>query len=70
MKRTILAVLGFLLMGMGALALILGAMGLSLSPIAFIDRMTSPMAGVVIKLVMMLTGFILFYFARLDTELE
>ncbi|MFT4568060.1 MAG: hypothetical protein ACI9FN_003028 [Saprospiraceae bacterium] len=70
MKRTILAVLGFLLMGMGALALILGSMGLSLSPIAFLDRMMSPMGSIVVKLVMMLTGFILFYFGRLDPEMD
>lgn len=70
MNRTILAIIGFLLMGMGALALILGAMGLSLSPIAFLDRSVSPIGSVGIKIVMMLTGFIFFYFARMDPEME
>lgn len=70
MRRMLWSIVGFLMLGMGILSLILGFMGLSLSPIAFVDRMTSPMTSIVIKMAMMLIGFIIFYFARLNPQEE
>ncbi len=68
MNRVTVTVIGFLLMGLGALSLILGMLGLSLSPIVFIDRMTGSLDAFLIKLTMLLLGFVLFYMARIDPE--
>ncbi|MEL6389851.1 MAG: hypothetical protein AAFQ02_06790 [Bacteroidota bacterium] len=71
MNRVTVTVLGFVLFGTGFVALLLGLMGLSLSPLVFLDRLLNPLGSFVAKIIIMLVGFIMFYVARTaDEEVE
>jgi hypothetical protein len=62
-----LTVVGFLLAGTGFLAIILSLVGLQFTFLAWLDDM-GRLLGFVLKVAMVLVGFILMYIAQLDTE--
>jgi len=66
-KRSLFAVLGFLIFFFGFLSMIflLFAGGLRFSFLSFIDSM-GPVIGFVIRLVMMFGGLIMFYWNRVE----
>ena len=66
MNRVVLTVLGYVMLTVGVLSLILGAIGLRLQPISFIDRSFNPLTAFVIKLVILIIGIILFYRSRIN----
>lgn len=70
MNRKYGTVLGFMLFLTGFVALILGVIGLGLKPLTFIDEMTGSMGGTLVKLSMVVVGFIIFYMSRVDRSEE
>ena len=68
MTRTVFAIIGFLLFLIGFLALVLGFIGLGLYPVSLLDKAMSPLASFLIKLGMVLVGFIMFYMSRISRE--
>jgi hypothetical protein len=62
-----LTLIGFLLAGFGLLAIILSLVGLQFSFLAWLDDI-GRLFGFVVKVVMVLVGFILIYLAQLDAE--
>lgn len=68
-KQAIITTIGFLLVGIGLLALILSLVGVKLSFLVWLDS-SSRLFGFVGKLVMIIVGFILIYVAQTDLEQE
>lgn len=67
--KTIITILGFLLAGTGLLALILNLVGLKLSFLQWMDA-GGKLLGLIIQLVMTITGFIMVYFGQTDLSQE
>ena len=70
MSRISLTVIGFLLFLFGFLSLIMGLIGLGLYPISIIDKSFNPLVIILIKLIIMVLGFVLFYMSRVTREDE
>lgn len=68
-KQAIITTIGFLLVGIGLLALILSLVGVKLSFLVWLDS-SSRLFGFVGKLVMIIVGFIMIYVAQTDLEQE
>lgn len=64
-NKGIVTLVGFLLAGIGFLALVLSVVGVKLSFLTWIDR-PGPLVGFVIRLVMIVTGIIIVYLAQTD----
>lgn len=67
--KIIITTLGFLLAGVGFLALVLSIVGVKLSFLVWIDR-PGAMFGFVARLVMIMIGFILVYVGKTDLDQE
>lgn len=67
--KTIISTVGFLLAGVGFLALVLSMVGVKLSYLVWLDK-PSPLFGFVARLVMIIAGFIMVYFGKTDLEQE
>jgi len=63
MDRPIITVIGYLLILLGFLALILSMIGLRLSFLRFLE-FGGPLVGLIIKLTMIVAGFILMYVSK------
>lgn len=59
--------LGFLLVGVGFLALVLSLIGLKLSYLTWLDA-PGPLFGFLMRIVMIVGGFIVIYLAQMDPE--
>ena len=68
-NKGLFSLVGFLLAGIGFLALILSVVGVQFSFLTWIDR-PGRLFGFVMRLVMIITGIIIIYFAQLDPEQE
>ena len=66
-NKGIITLVGFLLAGLGFLALVLSVVGVKLSFLAWIDK-PGPLFGFVTRLVMIITGIIIVYLAQTDFE--
>lgn len=64
-NKGILTLVGFLLAGLGFLALVLSVVGVKLSFLTWIDA-PGPLFGFVIRLVMIIAGIIIVYLAQTD----
>jgi uncharacterized membrane protein len=69
MRRPLLTLLGYILFLFGCISVILGFIGLSFTPLAFLDRL-NPLASFLLKFSLILIGFILFYMSRVSREEE
>lgn len=67
--KTTITTIGFLLAGVGFLALVLSIVGVKLSYLVWLDK-PSALFGFVAKLVMIIVGFILVYVGKTDLEQE
>ena len=70
MNRVSVTVVGAILMLLGALSLILGVLGLSLTPLMFLEKLESTLLSFVIKLLILITGFVMFYMGRMNPNQE
>ena len=68
-KKVTVTTIGFLLAGVGFLALVLSLVGVKLSYLVWIDR-PGPLFGFVGKLVMIIAGIIMIYMGKTDLEQE
>lgn len=68
-NRGWITLVGFLLAGVGFLALILSLVGLQLSFLTWIDA-PGGLFGFVVRLVMIMAGIVLIYFGQTDLEQE
>lgn len=68
-RRGLLSLLGFLLVVIGFLALVYSLVGLKLSFLVWID-MPGPLFGFVMKLLMVIVGFVLVYIDQTDFKGE
>lgn len=68
MNRVTITIIGAVLFLMGFLALLLGLIGLSLTPLMFIERAFSPLGAFIAKITLLVLGFILFYVGRLSDD--
>lgn len=68
-KKATITTIGFLLAGIGFLALILSIVGVKLSYLVWLDR-PSALFGFVAKLLMVVFGFIMIYMGQTDLEQE
>lgn len=68
-KKTTLTTIGFLLAGVGFLALVLSLVGVKLSYLVWLDRM-GPLFGFVAKLIMVIAGIVLIYVGKTDLQQE
>lgn len=64
-NKGITTLVGFLLAGVGFLALVLSVVGVKLSFLTWID-LPGPLFGFIIRLVMIITGIIIVYLAQTD----
>ena len=67
--KTIITILGFLIAGTGLLALFLNLVGLKLSFLQWMDA-GGKLLGLVMQLIMSITGFIMIYFGQTDLSQE
>ncbi|WP_099155506.1 hypothetical protein [Flavilitoribacter nigricans] len=67
--RVTITTIGFLLAGVGFLALVLSIVGVKLSYLVWLDRMGA-LFGFVAKLAMVIIGFILVYVGKTDLDQE
>lgn len=67
--RVVITTIGFLLAGVGFLALVLSIVGVKLSYLVWLDR-PGALFGFVARLVMIIAGFILVYVGKTDLEQE
>ena len=65
MQKPIITLLGFLLFFFGAIAIILSIVGLQLSFLTWIDS-PSRTFGLVIRLLMLVSGLIIMYLSKMD----
>ena len=68
MNRVTFTVLGYVLLLIGMLSMILGFIGLSLQPLAFLERTLGPLCSFIVKLTMVVVGLIMFYMSRIPPE--
>lgn len=68
-KRGLLSLLGFLLVVIGFLALVYSLVGLKLAFLVWLD-LPGPLFGFVMKLVMVILGFVLVYIDQTDFKGE
>ncbi len=68
MNRVTFTVIGYILIVVGFVALILGMIGLNLKPLAFLDSVIGPLGAFLVKLLMIIVGFIMFYMSRVPME--
>lgn len=68
-NKGLLTLVGFLLAGLGFLALVLSLVGVKLSFLLWIDK-PGPLFGFVMRLLMILVGFVLVYLAQTDFKGE
>lgn len=65
-NRVTFTILGYVLLCIGFLSVILGAIGLRFGPLAFIDEGFSPIVSFTIKLCIIIAGVVMFYMSRID----
>ena len=70
MNRVTWTIIGWLLFLFGFISIILGLIGLNITPLVFIDRMFNPLFAFLIKLILIIAGIIIFYMSRLPQEEE
>lgn len=68
-KKTVITTIGFLLAGIGFLALVLSLVGVKLSFLVWLDR-PGALFGFVAKLVMIIAGLVMIYMGKTDLEQE
>ena len=68
-NKGLIMLIGFLLAGIGFIALILSLIGLQLSFLTWLDA-PGRLFGFLMRIVMIVAGIILVYMAQLDTESE
>ncbi len=68
-KRGLLSLLGFLLVVIGFLALVYSLVGLKIAFLVWLD-LPGPLFGFVMKLVMVILGFVLVYIDQTDFKGE
>lgn len=68
MNRVTYTVIGYILFATGVISLILGSIGLSLFPLSYIDRNTSPLTAMIIKFIILIVGIVMFYMSRVNPE--
>jgi hypothetical protein len=68
-KKTVITTIGFLLAGVGFLALVLSLVGVKLSYLVWLDR-PGALFGFVAKLVMIIAGLVMIYMGKTDLEQE
>jgi len=68
MNRVTYTVVGYILIVIGFVSLILAMIGLNLKPLTFIDNYAGPLGSFLIKLLMIIVGFIMFYMSRVPME--
>ncbi len=69
MKKAIMITAGFLLVGLGLLSLMLMLLGGRFTYLRWLDYW-GPLAGFVLKLLMVLAGFLLIFLSGIDWEKE
>lgn len=67
--KVIVTTIGFLIAGIGFLALVLSMVGVKLAYLVWLDR-SGPLLGFVGKLVMIIIGFIFIYVGKTDLSQE
>ena len=70
MNRVTWSIIGWLLFLLGFISIILGLIGLNITPLVFIDRVFNPLFAFLIKLILIIAGIIIFYMSRLPAEDE
>ena len=70
MNRVNVTVIGAVLMFLGVISIILGVLGLSLTPLLFLEKLDNPLLAFVIKLLMLIVGIVMFYMGRMNPEQE
>lgn len=70
MNRVSVTVIGALLTLLGILSIILGVLGLSLTPLLFLDKLENPLFIFLSKLLILITGIVMFYMGRMNPEQE
>lgn len=68
MNRVTFTVIGYILVLIGFLSLILAMIGLSLSPLVWIDRSLGQLGAFVTKLLMIVVGMAMLYMSRVPQE--
>lgn len=68
MNRVTFTVIGYVLVLIGFLSLILAMIGLSLSPLVWIDRSLGQLGAFVTKLLMIVVGMAMLYMSRVPQE--
>lgn len=68
MNRVTYTVIGYVLIVVGFVALILGMIGLNLKPLAFLDSTIGLLGSFLVKLLMVIAGFVMFYMSRVPME--
>lgn len=68
-NKTLFTILGFLMAGIGFLALVLSVVGVQLSFLTWLDA-PGRLFGFVGRLVMIIVGFVMVYLARTDFSQE
>lgn len=68
-RKALVTTIGFLLTGIGFLALVLSLVGVKLSFLVWLDK-PGALFGFVAKLVMIIAGFVIVYMAQTDLEQE
>lgn len=68
-NKGLIMLIGFLLAGIGFIALILSLIGLQLSFLTWLDA-PGRLFGFLMRIVMIVAGIIIVYMAQLDTESE
>ncbi len=66
MRKGFLALLGFALLAIGLLSLILGLLGLQFSFLLWMDRLLGLYVALLVRLLMVLAGFVIMYLALVD----
>ena len=64
-NKGIITLIGFLLAGIGLLALVLSVVGVKLSFLTWIDK-PGPLFGFIMRLVMIIAGLVIVYLAQTD----
>lgn len=69
MKKGYISVFGYFLFVFGALGIILSLVGLQITGLAIIDKI-NPLIGFVVKMILMVFGIILLFFAKTPQDPE
>lgn len=68
-KKTTITTIGFLMAGIGFLALVLSLVGVKLSFLVWLDR-PGPLFGFVARLIMIIAGIVMIYVGKTNLEQE